>query len=55
MRNEKKKRFLFPSPSKSLAGFALDFFFHGHTVTYRDIPEGVSTVRLHLCLSSAAE
>ena len=44
-----------PAEAFSLAVFALDFFFHGHVVTYRDIPEGVSTVRPHLDLSSAAE
>ena len=28
--------------------FARDFFFRGHAVTYRDIPEGDSTVRPHV-------
>ena len=39
------------------AVFALDFlfFFRGHAVTYRDIPEGDSTLRPHLDLFSATE
>jgi hypothetical protein len=37
------------------AAFSLDFFFRGHAVTYRDIHEGVFTVRSHLDLSSATE
>ena len=30
------------------AVFPLDFFFRGYAVTFRDIPEGDSTLRSHL-------
>ena len=54
--SQPKSRILHPDPvplhfcawKLSKAVFARDFFFRGPAVTYRDIPEGDSTVRPHV-------